>query len=128
MNASTNTDAATGTATGSKTWARCQRKPIPAALLSPFSAGEIISHASVIKLEDGEPAPLSFRLFGELTMEGEIARALPAVLAWINPEATVSGTGWSWRDAISEQLLRGDSVSIDELPDGVLLNRPTPLS
>jgi len=124
MNASTNTDAATGTANGSKTWARCQRKPIPAALLSPFSAGEIISHASVIKLDDGEPAPLSFRLFGELTMEGEIARALPAVLAWINPEATVSNTSWSWRDAISEQLLSGGAVQIDELPAGVLLGRP----
>lgn len=111
-----------------RTHVRCQRPPIPAALLTPFSAGEIISHASVIKLDDGEPAPLAFRPFGNLSMEGEIARALPAVLAWINPEATVSGTGWSWRDAISEQLLRGDSVNIGELPEGVLLNRVMPLS
>ena len=111
-----------------KTWARCQRKPIPAALLSPFSAREVISHAAVIKLEEGEPAPLSFRLFGELTMEGEIALALPAVLAWIKPEAMVSNTSWSWRNAIGETLLNGDSVNIDELPDGVLLQRPTQVS
>ena len=88
----------------------------------------MISHAAVIKLEEGEPAPLSFRLFGELTMEGEIALALPAVLAWINPEAMVSNTSWSWRNAIGETLLNGDSVNIDELPDGVLLQRPTQVS
>lgn len=116
MNASNITD------TSTKTYARCQRQPIPAALLCPFSAGEIIGHTSVIKLDDGEPAPLSFRPFGALTMEGEIARALPAVLAWINPEATVSNTSWSWREAISEQLLSGGAVNIDELPAGVLLN------
>ena len=115
-------------ASNTRTHVRCQRPPIPAALLSPFAAGEIISHASVIKLDDGDPAPLAFRPFGNLSMEGEVARALPAVLAWINPEATVSGPGWSWRDAISEQLLRGDSVNIDELPAGVVLNTATPVN
>ena len=58
-----------------RTHVRCQRPPIPAALLTPFSAGEIISHASVIKLDAGEPAPLAFRPFGNLSMEGEVARA-----------------------------------------------------
>ena len=115
-------------ASNTLTHVRCQRPPIPAALLCPFSVGEIISQESVIKLDDGEPAPLAFRPFGDLSMEGEVARALPTVLAWINPEATVTGTGWSWRDAISEQLLRGDSVKIGELPEGVLLTKPTPLS
>lgn len=111
-----------------KTYARCQRKPIPAALLCPFSAGEIISHTSVIKIEGDVPAPLAFRPFGELTMAGKVARALPAVLAWINPEATVTNTDWSWRDAIGEQLLRGETVNIDELPAGVLLNSPAKAS
>ncbi|CAN5613113.1 hypothetical protein BH11CYA1_BH11CYA1_33500 [soil metagenome] len=123
MNASNTSNTEIGTISN-KTWARCQRKPIPAALLSPFSAGEVISHASVIKLDQGEPSPLSFRPFGELTMEGEIVLALPAVLAWINPHATVSNTSWSWRNAISETLLSGGTVNIDELPPEVLLNRP----
>ena len=115
-------------ASKTRTHVRCQRPPIPAALLCAFSVGEIISPASVIKLDDGEPSALAFRPFGNLSMEGEVARALPAVLAWINPEAMVIGTGWSWRDAISEQLLRGDSVNIDELPEGVLLNTAIPVS
>lgn len=127
MNAS-NSPARIDNSSGTKTYARCQRKPIPAALLCPFSAGEIISHASAIKLDDGEPSALAFRPFGALTMEGEVARALPAVLAWIDPEATVSNTSWSWRDAISEQLLSGGAVNIDELPAGVLLNSPAKAS
>jgi hypothetical protein len=102
----------------------CQRQPIPTELLCPFSVGEVISHSSVINLNGDVLAPLTYRPFGELTISGNVAGALPVVLAWIDPTATVNNTNLSWRDTISTKLLRGESVNIDELPADVLLNRP----
>jgi hypothetical protein len=101
---------------------RCARKPIDPALLTPWSAGEIIAQSATIR--DGEVQALSFQPFGELSIEGDAFRALPAVLAWVNNEAMVVGTGWSWADAISESLLRGLTVDVNALPAGVILARP----
>lgn len=108
---------------GIKTYVCCQDKPIDDALLDPFSVGEGIRHTTVYKLNGEAPAPLAYRPFGVLTIVGDVAAVLPAVLAWIDPEATVNTLGLSWRDVISANLLRGESVNIDELPAGVLLKR-----
>jgi hypothetical protein len=111
------------TGLGTKTYVRCENMPFDDALLDPFLVGEGISHTTVYKLNGEAPAPLAYRPFGVLTIVGDVAAVLPAVLAWIDPEATVSNIGLSWRDVISAKLLRGESVNIDELPAGVLLKR-----
>lgn len=101
---------------------RCAHKPVHPALLTPWSAGEIVAQSATIA--DGDVQPLAFKPFGDLNIEGDAFRALPAVLSWINDEAMIIGTGWSWADAISEALLRGDTVDIRALPAGVVLDRP----
>ncbi len=117
--------AATGaTGLGTKTYVRCQNKPVDAALLDPYSVGECVSRTAVLKLSGEVPAPLEFRPFGELTIAGDVVAALPAVLAWINPEATVSDIGLFWHRVISAMLEREGSFNIDKLPAGVLLEQP----
>ncbi len=105
------------------TFIRCERDIINPALISPFSAGEIIARSDQVKVNGCNVTPLSFRPFGNLSIEGDVQAALPAVLAWINNEAMLVGSGWSWQDAVSETLLRGDSVNIERLPAGVILNK-----
>ena len=117
--------AATGaTGLGTKTYVCCQNTPVDAALLDPFSVGECVSRTAVLKLSGEVPAPLDFRPFGELTIAGNVAAALPAVLAWINPAASLSNIGMPWRDAISAMLMLEGTFNIDKLPAGVLLEQP----
>lgn len=117
--------AATGaTGIGTKTYVRCQNTPVDAALLDPYSVGECVSRTAVLKLGGEVPAPLEFRPFGELTIAGDVAAALPAVLAWIDPGAIVNTLGLSWRNAISAILVLEGSFNIDKLPAGVLLEQP----
>ncbi len=59
------------------------------------------------------------RPFGTVTISGDVEAALPHILAWIDPEATVIDI-YTWREAITEALRNGVEVNLDTLPAGVL--------
>jgi hypothetical protein len=103
---------------------RCENKPIDPALLDSYSVGECVSRTAVLKLSGEVPAPLEFRPFGEVTIAGDVAAVLPAVLAWIDPEAKVSNIDLTWRRVISAMLETEGSFNIETLPAGVLLEQP----
>jgi hypothetical protein len=112
------------TGLGTKTYVRCENMPFDDALLDPFLVGECVSRTAVLKLSGEVPAPLEFRPFGVVTIAGDVVAALPAVLAWINPEATVSNIGLTWHRVISAMLEKEGSFNIGTLPAGVLLEQP----